>query len=127
MYEFSEIPTNKVNILLDTGEFLAGPVYVSVDPCSESRKLGQQIDGILVGVGPVVGLFDTLFVRGSEGTVVVESSNTHAKLSHGVQSFWEATEALSSLSPGIDCLRRDARVNEFLDELGKFSTLRKFI
>lgn len=104
MYEFAEIPTDKVNILLDTGEFLAGPVYVSVDPCSESRKLGQQIDGILVGVGPVVGLFDTLFVRGSEGTVVVESSNTHAKLSHGVQSFWEATEALSSLSPGINFL-----------------------
>jgi len=104
MYGSVEIPTNKVKILLYTGEFLTGPVDVSVDSCSESRKLGQQIDGILVGVGPVVGLFDTLFVRGSEGTVVVESSNTHAELSHGVQSFWEAIEVLSSLGPGIDCL-----------------------
>ena len=127
MRGFTKILTNKVKIRLDTREFLAGLVDVSVDPGGESGKLGQQIDGILIGVGPVVGFLDTLLVCGSEGTVMVESSDTHAELSHGVQSRWEATEILSSLGPGIDCLRRDTRVNEFLDKLGKFSTLRKLV
>ena len=127
MCGFTEILTNKVKIPLDTREFLAGLVDVSVDPGGKSGKLGQQINGILIGVGPVVGLLDTLLVRGSESTVMVESSNTHAELSHGVQSFWETTEMLSSVGPGIDRLRIDTRVNEFLDKLGKFSTLREFI
>ena len=127
MRGFTKMLTSKVKILLDTRELLASFVGVSVDPSRESGKLGQQIDGILIGVGPVVSLLDTLLVCGSEDTVVVESSNTHAKLSHGVQSCWEATEILSTLGPGIDFLRRDTRVDEFLDKLGKFSTLRKLI
>jgi len=58
---------------------------------------------------------------------VVESSDTHAELSHGVQSLREATETLTSLDLGIDGLFRDARVNKFLDKLGKFSTFRELI
>ena len=126
MCGFTKILTNKVEILLDTRKLLAGLVDIPVDPGSESGKLCQQIDGILIDVGPVVGLLGTIFVRGSEGTVMVESSNTHAELSHGVQSLWKATEMLS-LGPGIDCPQRDTRVNKFLDKFGKFSALRELI
>ena len=96
---FIKVPTNQVKILLDTGKFLTSLVDVSVDPGGEGGKLGQQVDGIFVGVGPVVGLLDTFLVCGSEGAVVIEGSNTHAELCHGVQGLREATEILSSPYP----------------------------
>ena len=39
-----------------------------------------------------------------------------------MQSFWEATEILVPFDSGTDTILRDARVNEFLDKLGKFPT-----
>jgi hypothetical protein len=90
-----EMPTNKVKVLIDTWEFVPGLVDVSIDSSSESRKFSQQVDRVLVGIGPVIGLLDTLFVCGSEGTVVVQSGDSHPKLSHGVQSLRKAVENLA--------------------------------
>ena len=118
MRGFTKMLTSKVKILLDTRELLASFVGVSVDPGGESGKLGQQIDGILIGVSPVVSLLDTLLVCGSEDTVVVESSNTHAKLSHGVQSCWEATETLSSSVQVLISLEETHESTSFSTNLG---------
>ena len=123
-----EIPTNKVKVLLGTWEFLSGLVDVSVDSSSESGKLCQQVEGILVGVSPVVGLLDALLVRGGEGTVVVQGSDTHPKLGHGVQSVGKATK--KNRIPRLlltDGPQNDSRVNEFLDEFGEFSALRELV
>ena len=121
------MPTNEVKILLDAWEFLPGLIDVPVDSSSQSGKFSQQVDGILVGVGPVVGLLNPLFVRGSEGTVVVQSSDAHPKLSHGVQSLWKAIKMLAPPDLRTDCPRGNARVNEFLDESREFSTLRELV
>jgi hypothetical protein len=121
------MPTNKVKVLPDTWEFLSGLVDISVDPGGKSGKLRQQVDGVLVGVSPIVGLLDTLLVRGSEGAVVVQGGDTHPKLSHGMQSLRETTGMSASSDPGTDSLRKDARVDKFLDKFRKFSALREFI
>ena len=95
------MPTNKVKILSDAWKLFPGIVNVSVDPSSKSGKLSQQIDGIFVGVSPVIRLLDTFLVSCGEGTVVVQSSDAHPKLCHGVQSLWEAARISASFDSGI--------------------------
>jgi hypothetical protein len=63
--------TDEVKVLLDTWEFLPSVVDISIDPSSESGKLSQQVDGIFICVGPIVGLLNTLLICGSKGAVVV--------------------------------------------------------
>ena len=127
MYRFIKTLTNKVKVLLDTREFLSGLIDISVDPGGQSGKLSQQVDGILIGIGPVFSLLDTLLIRGSEGTVVIESGDGHSELSHGVQGLREATKISALYDARVDDQWEDTRINEFLDKLGKFSTFRELI
>lgn len=89
-------------VLLDGGN-LAALEDVLVDARSNVGELGNQVHGILVGVGPVLLLVDALGVGLGEARGLLESSDGEGELGHGV----EVGRAV---------------VDELLDELGNVGT-----
>ena len=119
---FAETPTDEVKILPDGREILSSLIYVSIYPGSEGGELGQQVDGILVSVGPVVGFLDTLLVCGGKLAVVVQGSDTHSQLCHGMQTHWQPA---NDSKPTLEKSRQDILVKQLLNMLGQLSSFRK--
>lgn len=80
-------------ILLDRSN-LAILKDVAVDLRGDSRKLGDEVHGILEGVVPVVFLVDTLSVGLGESGLVLKGSDSQRELSHGVKSAGAAVNEL---------------------------------
>lgn len=89
-------------VLLDRSD-LAVLEDVAVNLRGDSRKLGNEVHGILEGVVPVVLLVDTFSVGLGESGLVLKGSDSQRELSHGVKSAGTA-------------------VNELLDEFGEVRT-----
>lgn len=73
---------------------------VAVNSRSDTGELGEEVNGILVGVLPVLLLVDTSLVSLGERRLGLESVDSNRKLSHGMQ-------------------RGRAVINQLLDVLGK--------
>lgn len=91
-----------VLVLLDRGD-LATLEDVLVDAGSDGGQLSNQVHRVLKGVSPVLLLVNTLGIGLGEGRGLLEGSDGHRELSHGVQVV-------------------GAAVDELLDELGKVGT-----
>ena len=87
--EHVRVVADKVEILVNAGQRAAGVVDIAVDPRGEGGKTRDEVDGVLEGVGPVLGLLDTLLVCRGERAVVVERGDTHGELRHRVQRLGE--------------------------------------
>lgn len=89
-------------VLLDGGN-LAALEDILVDAGSNVGKLGDEVHRVLVGVGPVLLLVDTLGVGLGEAGGLLKSSDGEGELGHGVEVS-------------------GAVVDELLDELGNVGT-----
>ncbi|KAH3661179.1 hypothetical protein OGAPHI_006586 [Ogataea philodendri] len=67
---------------------------VSVDASSNVWQLGQQFDGVLVGVFPVFFLVDTGSVSLGKLRLGLQSGDSNRELSHWVQSSWRSINEL---------------------------------
>lgn len=69
-------------------------VRVLVDLGGDLGQLGNEVDGVIEAVLPVLGLGDTSLVGLGELRVVVESRHGHGELGHGVQGGGQVVEHL---------------------------------
>jgi hypothetical protein len=79
--------TNEIQALVNGGNRILGVIYVAVDARSQGGQLGDQVQTILEHVRPVFALLDAAFVGSLEHAIVVQSSDTHAQLGHGMEGF----------------------------------------
>lgn len=82
-----------VLVLLDRSD-LAILEDVAVDAGGNGGQLGNEVHGVLEGVGPVVLLVNTLLVGLGEGGLVLESSDGQRELGHGVEVIGAAVDEL---------------------------------
>jgi hypothetical protein len=80
-------------VLLDRGD-LAIFEDVAVDAGSNGGQLGDEVHGVLEGVGPVLLLVDTLGVGLGEGRLVLESGHGQRELGHGVEGVGATVDEL---------------------------------
>lgn len=92
LWEDARPLTDEVEVLVDLRNRLSGVVYVTVNARSQGGESREQIKGILERVRPVLAFLDAALVRGLELALVVERSDTHAELGHGVQGGREPAQ-----------------------------------
>lgn len=78
--------THKVQVLVDRGDCLIWVVYVSIDAYGQGGQLGDEVQTVFERIYPVLALLDPALVRSLELAVMIQSSDTHAKLGHRVKS-----------------------------------------
>jgi hypothetical protein len=76
------------------GERSSTKVRVLVDLGGNLGQLGNEVDGVIEGVLPVLGLGDTSLVGLGELGVVVKGRHGHGELGHGVQGRGQVVEHL---------------------------------
>lgn len=76
------------------GEGSSTAVRVLVDLGGDLGQLGNEVNGVIKGVLPVLGLGDTSLVSLGELGVVVKGRHGHGELGHGVQGGGERVEHL---------------------------------
>ena len=79
--------TDEIQVLVNAWKRLARVVDITVDPGCQSGKLGNQVDTVFEGICPVFRFLNTLFVGRREGRIVIQSSDAHSELCHGVQTL----------------------------------------